>query len=353
MRMGRSFEAVATELDRQVKVRRDHILSTTDISVTGRNNGITINHADMGEMFLTAHTQKQMAADLQIPYTYWQRCGNDSPDLLAQNVQHWLGKTSKNKLVRTLDGGARAWLSDKYKRLDSYPLLETVYPHLVKAGMKVESVEVTGSRFYLKVRSPGRVIEPRVGDQLAFGLQISNSEVGAGPVRVSMFVYELRCANGMVIPISYGQEMTKRHLGRRLADTADLNATEQFDSAAFWKDLQDHVATTMEGSGFEEFCNQFIASDSDKIAPETTRENIVKRAAEQFTLTQDEQDRVLVHWDANESSRYGLIRAITRSAEDHPDYDRATELETLGGVLVDLGPREWTWLNQPVPVLVQ
>jgi hypothetical protein len=35
-------------------------------------------------------------------------------------------------------------------------------------------------------------------------------------------------------------------------------------------------------------------------------------------------------------SQWGLVNAITRTSQDVTDYDRATELERLGGVVLDM-----------------
>ncbi len=40
-------------------------------------------------------------------------------------------------------------------------------------------------------------------------------------------------------------------------------------------------------------------------------------------------------------SAWGLANAITRTAEDAADYDRATELEVAGGRVIELGPADW------------
>jgi hypothetical protein len=37
----------------------------------------------------------------------------------------------------------------------------------------------------------------------------------------------------------------------------------------------------------------------------------------------------------------GLINAVTRTAEDAKSYDRATELEMAGAIVLDLKPTEW------------
>jgi hypothetical protein len=61
-----------------------------------------------------------------------------------------------------------------------------------------------------------------------------------------------------------------------------------------------------------------------------------------LSLTQDEQSSVLRHLiEGGDLSQYGLINAVTRTAEDAKSYDRATELEMAGAVVLDLKPTEW------------
>ena len=61
----------------------------------------------------------------------------------------------------------------------------------------------------------------------------------------------------------------------------------------------------------------------------------VGKLAATYNLSKMEHDGVLGHLiQGGDLSRYGLINAVTRSAEDNPSYDRATELEALGGRLI-------------------
>lgn len=39
----------------------------------------------------------------------------------------------------------------------------------------------------------------------------------------------------------------------------------------------------------------------------------------------------------NDFSHFGLVNAVTRSSQDVADYNRATELERIGGTLLDEG----------------
>ena len=38
---------------------------------------------------------------------------------------------------------------------------------------------------------------------------------------------------------------------------------------------------------------------------------------------------------SNDYTAFGLVNAVTRCSQDIPDYNRATELERLGGTLLD------------------
>jgi hypothetical protein len=47
------------------------------------------------------------------------------------------------------------------------------------------------------------------------------------------------------------------------------------------------------------------------------------------------------HNGQSELTRYGLIQAVTRASQEVEDYDRATELEQLGGQILELAPGQW------------
>ena len=45
--------------------------------------------------------------------------------------------------------------------------------------------------------------------------------------------------------------------------------------------------------------------------------------------------------DGGELTQYGLLNAVTRQSKMAESYDRATELERLGGNIITLKPHEW------------
>jgi hypothetical protein len=59
-------------------------------------------------------------------------------------------------------------------------------------------------------------------------------------------------------------------------------------------------------------------------------------------LNEAEKAGVLRHLiTGGDVSQYGLIQAVTRTSQDVEDYDRATELEALGGQLLAIGQNDW------------
>ena len=103
-------------------------------------------------------------------------------------------------MVRTIDGTARAFLSNRYRRIDNLDIAGIVLPVLQEMeGMHFESCQLTDSRMYIKVVNTRLEAEVVPGDIVQSGIIISNSEVGLGSVSIQPLVYRLVCSNGMVV----------------------------------------------------------------------------------------------------------------------------------------------------------
>lgn len=64
---------------------------------------------------LIAH--RQIGTNLRIPAAYYDRMREERPDLLAYNANTWFKQESSQRMLRTLDGSARAYLSNRYRRI--------------------------------------------------------------------------------------------------------------------------------------------------------------------------------------------------------------------------------------------
>ena len=74
---------------------------------------------------------------------------------------------------------------------------------------------------------------------------------------------------------------------------------------------------------------------------------VIEIFAKKNALTQDERGGLLKHLtNSGEMNRYGLQWAVTRLSQDVESYDRASDLERLGGQVIELPRNEWQQLLQ-------
>jgi hypothetical protein len=291
---------------------------------------------------------EQVAARLEIPRNYYDRMRVEQPQLLRTNVNTWLAKSPNKYMVRTLDGDARALLSDKYRPLDNIDLAEAVLPRLIDLGVNIESCEITERRLYLKAVTPRITAEVKKGDVVQAGLCISNSEIGGGAIKVEPMIYRLICLNGAIVN---DLAMRKTHVGKR--NSLEFNDAEQYyrdetrlaDDRAFWLKVQDVVAAMLSEVQFKTIVERWQMATEQKITADPVE--VVERTAKRFGLFDTERSSVLTHLiQGGDLSAYGLLNAITRSAQDVESYDRSTDLERIGSQVLELPKQAWRELAE-------
>ena len=73
---------------------------------------------------------------------------------------------------------ARAFLSDRYRRIDNYEIAEAVLPIIADIkDARIESCEVTDERMYIKVVNPRLETEVVPGDVVQSGIIITNMTI--------------------------------------------------------------------------------------------------------------------------------------------------------------------------------
>lgn len=348
MKTGKSLEVLAQEITRQNDAKHDYIADTRQLELkvlepppTQHAYGFRVNGHGTFEPNQIFH--EQVAYRLGIPKTYYDRLKQESPFLLATNVNHWLKEQPQKRLIRTLDNRARAFLSDRFRPLDNYDLAGTVLDKIAEAGASVASCELTERRLYIKAVFPKLEAEITVGDVVQSGLVISNSEVGCGSVRVEPLLFRLSCSNGLIVADA---SLKKFHIGRA-GDLEDDGArefykddTRKLDDAAFFSKVRDIVDATLEKSKFDAIINR--ARATAKVETEAGPVEVVAGLTNRFGLSEDEHKGVLRHLvRGGDLTQWGAVNAITRTSQDVADYDRATDLERLGGEVLELTPQDW------------
>jgi len=351
MKQGRTLIGLAEELERQLSTKVDMIVPTPlmhHVTDTGGATALLIEAPDGSKRFTaTESCRRQLADRLKIPFAYFERMRTDQPELLDRNVNTWLHKEPEQRLIRTLDGRARAFLSDRYRRLDNYDLLEHVLPILRELpGARFESMELTETRMYVKVVTPRIEFEIQPGDVVQAGVVISNSEIGHGSLSVQPLVYRLVCRNGLIAP---DRAMRKAHVGRlQEASTEEITIfrddTLAAEDKAFYLKVRDVVQAAVSQATFEQTAVKMRATLGIKLTGDPVK--AVEVLATRYLLNEQERSGVLRSLIAeSDLSGYGLVNAITGYAQEVDNYDRATELEQLGGRLLDQSKAEWEALT--------
>ena len=353
MKTGLTIQQMAQELLRQSKAKQDYLVNTGSLSLSVTSDAPQLRVTENGldkitplDIRQTAH--RQLGTYLGIPQKYYELMRTDAPELLAYNANYWFSQKNELRTLRTMDGCARAFLSNRYRRIDNLDIAGIVLPVLQEMeGMHFESCQLTDSRMYIKVVNTRLEAEVVPGDIVQSGIIISNSEVGLGSVSIQPLVYRLVCSNGMVV----NDAQTRRnHVGRvnEASENYQLYSekTLEADDKAFAMKIQDTVRAVVDEVRFTRVVNMMREA---KDAPMNTAAvpGIVKLVSKDFHITDDESSGVLQRLiEGNDLTLYGLSNAVTRHSQDVKDYDRATALEGIGYNILSMPARQWSRINQ-------
>lgn len=353
MKEGISLKEMAIEIERQSQLKEDFLVDTRNLKLEPCESDVYLHLYDKGReplepLAVNPIAHRQLGTHLKIPAAYYDRMLSTHPGLLAQNVNAWFEKEPSKRMLRTMGGTARAFLSNRYRRIDNLEIAKTVLPILGEMkGARFESCQVTDSRMYIKVVNTRLEAEVVPGDIVQAGVVISNSEVGLGSVCIQPLVYRLVCSNGMII----NDAQTRRnHVGRvNESEESFLLYSERTLAAedhAFVLKIQDTVKAAVEEARFSQVVGMMKQA---KTAQMNTLDvpGIVRLTSKEFHITEDESTGILQHLiEGNDLTQYGLSNAVTRHSQDIANYDRATELESIGYNILSMPARQWTRINQ-------
>lgn len=351
MKKGKDFQELFSLLTSQLDSKMDVLVPANEISFrTNTPLPYVVDVAGDKKLKPTPYALGQFATYTGIPRQYVRKMEESQAwELLADNFNNWLSQQPERRMVRAFShddqdyGILRAFLSSKYRRLDNYDLLGHLSPIFNEYELEVKSCDLTETKLYLKAVFPQLEAEVKPGDPVQAGIVISNSEVGAGSVQVQPLVYRLVCSNGMIAQKS----LRKYHVGRRQAgDNYEhllSDRTKETADRAFWMSVQDVVRGSLQQDIFNDVVNKLKEATTETI--ESKPKEVVERLSQKYTIDQKSEEFILESFlRGNDSTKYGLVNAVTRASQDVEDYEKATELESIGGKVLELSGREWTSL---------
>lgn len=123
MKSGVTLQQMLTEVKRQSESKEDYLIAPNRLRMESYGKEMFLHLSDdsgtelIEPMTITGIAHRQIGTHLRIPAAYYDRMREERPDLLAYNANTWFKQESSQRMLRTLDGSARAYLSNRYRRI--------------------------------------------------------------------------------------------------------------------------------------------------------------------------------------------------------------------------------------------
>ena len=341
MQTGLNLVELAKRIEANKELKHDMIADTSALRMTidGDQRPLLAVETE-GTFPILPVAHEQIAARLNIPSKYYGRMQTEAPALLADNVNHWFAANPEKRMIRTLGGDARAFLSNRYQRIENEEIANVVLPVLADIpDVNFVSTQITDSRMYIQAVTPRVTGEVAKGDVVQAGVIISNSEIGLGSVSIRPIVYRLACLNGMVIADG---KFTARHVGARIDNTEALWSDEarRADDRAVLLKVRDVVRAAVSEVTFRETVGKLAGLTTMRVSGDLAK--AVEVLAKKVGATEGERGGILrALIEGGDLSAWGLLNAVTHQAHTVKSYDRSVDFEAMGGSLVDLRHGEW------------
>jgi hypothetical protein len=154
--------------------------------------------------------------------------------------------------------------------------------------------------------------------------------------------FTARCTN---LAVFSNYSYKKYHIGAKHQGDEDMweiysDTTKSLSDQAIWSKVKDVVTATLTGKMFEKIVRKLSEARGGTQIINVARaiEVLEKKTA----INEKEANGILQELvKGGDLTRYGLSNAITAHSAAVESYDRASELEQLGGEIIELNPSQW------------
>lgn len=255
-------------------------------------------------------------------------------DLAAHTLNQFFCNAEVRKvrhLIRSVDGEARAVLSDKYRRLDSRPLLEAFGEECHALGAVPVEGTATDTRVALKAFLP-HVFEPVAGEVMCLGVEWSNSDFGAGKHAARAFLFRLWCLNGATME----DVLSQVHLGSVInSDFAFSERTMKRDTSTQVSALRDIIRGTLGPKNVNDMMDVIRNANAKEIEWRSSSPIAKKLLKEEAKVVREAFEGEDVVNLPPVKSAWRMSNAISWLAGKTEDADRKLELQRLAGAVIN------------------
>lgn len=212
------IQTVGSLLDRiHREIPRDRLVNTRNMTFAPSTSaGFDIRVGDEANS-LHNFAFGQVAERVGFPMDYARRLGErgeDGRELAAFNLNRlYQIDPAKKMLVRSVDDQVRGVVSDRFRRLDSRPIIDSFIGAVDVVGARPFEGLGGDTKFSIRAVLP-KVYEAFSGEVVAFGVSLANSDFGNGALSVRAFMWRVWCSNLATLE----ESMREVHLGSRLVD---------------------------------------------------------------------------------------------------------------------------------------
>lgn len=354
MKAGLSIEELAREIMRQNDIKEDYVVRSPCLLMDTWNSELFLRVMDgpssdrIEPLEISENAHRQIGARLGIPVKYYNRMLETAPTLLVNNANYWFARNPEQRMLRVMEGKIRAFLSNRYLRIDNYEVVCAVMPVIGEIpGVQFVSTQITENHLYIKAVNPNLQRELSPGRTVQAGLVICNSETGLGTFYVSPLVYCPEYGVGMIADTG---KVKRTHAGPiyRASENFQLRP-ESFlmaEDNVFLERIRTTVRDAMDEAAFDGIVERMREAINARIQTANISQ-VVSAAVSPFGVTEMEQTGVLHHlMDRNDMSLYGLAGAVTRQSVDADSYERATDLEEISYRVLTMPRNQWERINQ-------
>lgn len=326
---------------------KDYVVNLSDEKfgfINGFDN-VTALYVEDNNMNINDHSFGQICDKLGVPRTYAKSLQGKrdawSGNLLATIFnEHSNNDKRERALMRTVNGTVRGFLSDSYKRMDSYMVVKSFIEASDDYGSVVIDGYINDTKMFIETINPNLIpIETEDGNTIYIvaGARFKTSDFGDGAIDLSSYIEQAVCSNGMCM-----QSMMKQvHLGAKLNTNLQLSQrTYELDTQTTASAVRDLTVNCFKPSTIRGICNAIIASNAKKIDLNSALNSLTKNKS----LTENEGLEIKSVFMKNDeadglgdnNSLFRLTQGITAIARNK-EGQKKRDLELLAGELMVKG----------------
>jgi len=289
------------------------------------------------EFRLHTNALKQLLLEVEYPYSFALKLHGYKDwgiPYLVEGIEMLYRAKTDLFLLRVVGDDVRAVLSNRYKRLDSAPLVDAFCQACESIGAKPYEGFVSDTQISIQAILP-KMYEPIPGELIAYGVSFKNSDFGNGAMSVSIFIVRANSGMGMV----GGSKLRKVHLGKRLEEEIEWSEnTRQQDIKLTCSVIKDLVEGQLSNDRLEKAQAAIKTLATTTIGDKQSVQDILKKL-----LSKADIDKIIEKYNAPDvqelppgNTMWRLVNAVSWLANNETDEDRKMELQEIAGKLLPI-----------------